>query len=354
MDSNTLAEKYQHDLSGVIRLVGTAADPPRFEWMNARDVFSTPMPPARWVVPAMELGPGRPCGLWGVGGAGKSWEAMEIERAVASGTKAFGHFDVTRGRVSHVSHELGQRAVRDRFRRLANGNAMKIDDFADNLRIVCLPKLFLNTPGAESEYAREFDGDTLVVIDSLRRALPGEKENDSEISNFLDILNRVSEKTGATFLVLHHCGKSQFDDKRLTARGSSAIMDGSGCVWLLEGKGAEPRRMEQVRAHDDGDGDCPSFGVELQRGDGSAATFPASRAPVRLVRQEASVIAADLRDQIRQYFRDNGDQPGKTALCKSMAVNRSLFFAAISELEKAGEIINVGTYRQPSLRLVTS
>ena len=56
----------------------------------------------------------------------KSWDAFEIERAVATGDSAFGRFDVRQGRVSHVSHELGERAVKERLRRLANGNNQRL------------------------------------------------------------------------------------------------------------------------------------------------------------------------------------------------------------------------------------
>lgn len=278
-------EEKAERLASVTR-IRTQVEP--FTWVDVSGIFAEPIAEPKWVVPAMEIGPGRPCGLWGLGGGGKSWDAMEIGRAVASGTKAFGFYEVSQGNVSHVSHELGLRAVRERYRRLANGNNMELEDFGDRLRICCLPKLFLNSPGAEDQYCRAFEGQSLVILDSLRRAVPGEDENSSEMSNHLDIMNRVSEKTGASFLVIHHCGKGEVTDKRLSGRGSTAIMDGSGCVWLLEGSGAGPRLMTQIRAHDDGDGECEPFYVEMQRVALPSVSFQASRAPVRLLRLDAA------------------------------------------------------------------
>lgn len=299
-------------VASVTPIHGGPSEP--FAWVDVTGIFAVPIPEPKWVVPAMELGPGRPCGLWGLGGGGKSWDGMEICQAVASGRKAFGHFDVTQGNVSHVSHELGLRAVRERHRRLANGNGMQLEDFGDRLRISCLPKLFLNTPGAEDHYCRAFEGQSLVLLDSLRRAVPGEDENSSEMSNHLDVMNRVSEKTGASFLVIHHCGKGEVSDKRLAGRGSTAIMDGSGCVWLLEGSGQGPRLMTQIRAHDDGDGECEAFYVEMERVARPEVAFQASRSPVRLKRLDSAQMGE--QQAVSQAMRvvANTEKAERTAL----------------------------------------
>jgi hypothetical protein len=187
---------------------------------------------------------------------------------------------VRQGNVSYLSHELGLRPITERHRRIANGRKLQLEDFGDRLRIAALPKIYLNS----------HDGVALVILDSLRRALPGADENASEISNYLDILNRVSDKTGATFLVLHHFGKGSVDDARLSGRGSSAIMDGSGCIWTLEGKDTAPRKMTHIRAHDDGDGGCKPFYVAMDRVVVPEPAFPTIKHPVRLAyREEAEM-----------------------------------------------------------------
>lgn len=330
-------------LASVTR-IGPQIEP--FAWVETNGIFAEPIAEPKWVVPDMEIGPGRPCGLWGLGGGGKSWDAMEVGRAVASGTKAFGHFDVTQGNVSHVSHELGLRAVRERYRRLANGHGMELADFGDRLRICCLPKLFLNSPGAEDQYCREFAGQSLVILDSLRRAVPGEDENSSEMSNHLDIMNRVSEKTGAAFLVIHHCGKGEVADKRLSGRGSTAIMDGSGCVWLLEGSGQGPRLMTQIRAHDDGDGECEPFYVEMQRValPEGCAQFQASRAPVKLVRLDAAEMGEQLAVSQAKRAVANSERAERTVLMlvrDTPGINKG-------QLEKA--VVNAKLLKQKDAR----
>lgn len=269
-----------------------------FRWMTWDKLSTTPLGDPPWVIPGLEIGPGRPCGLWGYGGTGKSWIAQAMVLCVAAGRKLFGAYDVRQGRVAHVSHELGTRALMERYRRLANGMVLHPDEIGERLVVSAYPKVYLNSRSAEEWYLREFDGCSLGVIDSLRRALPGEDENSSEMSNHLDMLSRVSDRTGCSFLTLHHVGKAGIakdrkaeDDKRGVGRGSSAIFDGSGCIWLVEGKGRGPRTLHQVRAHDDGDGDLEPVSIDLEVMGISAPLYEASREPVRVRALEAQEVA---------------------------------------------------------------
>lgn len=233
-----------------------------WEWGTAHDVLRSHLDPPVWLCEQLELGPGRPFGLWGYGGTGKTYIAQRLALSVASG-QPFLNLPVTKGRVRHVSWEMGRRAVRERYRALERGMGAHI---TEGLEVSTHPSIYLNSEGAEEIFLKEFDGYDLVILDSLRRACPGEDENSSAISNFLDVLTRVSERTGATFLLLHHSGKSSSErsSKETGGRGSSAIFDGSGAVWLVEGEGAGPRSMSQLRAHDDGDGGRDSIALTVQ------------------------------------------------------------------------------------------
>ena len=95
-----------------------------------------------------------------------------------------------------------------------------------------------------------------MLLDALRGATPGEDENDSKIRACLDILARVSEKTGATFAVDHHAGKPKdnHSDPRMVLRGSSSIFDACGCVLVLSGEKNEPRLVQQVKAPAEAEG----------------------------------------------------------------------------------------------------
>jgi hypothetical protein len=62
---------------------------------------------------------------------------------------------------------------------------------------------------------------TLIVVDTLARALQGGDENSSQdVGAFNDAVAALIESTGACVLVVHHSGK----DKTKGARGSSALL----------------------------------------------------------------------------------------------------------------------------------
>jgi hypothetical protein len=239
---------------------------PKDPWNLARTeaVFGDPLPALNWPVPGLELGPGRPCGLWGKPGTGKTLDAQEIGLATAVGGKAFGLFQCARGKVLHISYDFGTRAVRVRYRQLANGNGYNAQDIGDNLHTAVFPSVYLNSGDAEGAFARMCAGYALVIIDCLRDALPGVDENDSTIAAFLKVLARVSEAVGCTFLYLHHTRKGETDDPIDAGRGSGGIPAGSGTIWHLTGTGTEPRKMTHIRVHDDSKGYQPPFSVELQ------------------------------------------------------------------------------------------
>lgn len=280
---------------------------PLASWLGTQELLCGPLEEPRWVVPGLEIGPGRPGGLWGYGGTGKSWIAIALALCVAGGKK-FLSWDIKPGKVAHVSHELGTYVLKERYRRLASGMLIDSTDIEGNLKVCAYPRVYLNSPEAEDWYTRELDGHALCVIDSLRRALPGEDENDSGISNHLDMLARISDRIGVAFVVLHHSGKDavkpkqgQNEDKRGAGRGSSAIFDASSSVWLVEGAGKGPRHLTQIRAHDNGEGVAESFWVELLEVAVGDPMYQAHRKPQRLLQLDDAEVADRARKGKRKF-----------------------------------------------------
>lgn len=250
----------------------------RAHWRSWQDIAVAELKPMSWAVEGMQFGPGRPCGIWGYGGSGKTYVAQALGVAVASGQRFLGKFEVRRGLVAHISYELGFRSVQKRYRRLANGMLLEPYELDEKLMVLAHPDMYLNSNQIENWLKRELYGVDLCLIDSLRRALPGADENDSKISNYLDTLARVSEALSMTFVVIHHSGKSAVartehtpargqagpKDERGAGRGSSAIEDASGAVWKVEGHGNGPRKLVMMRTHEDADDWAAPFHVQLQ------------------------------------------------------------------------------------------
>src|SRR5690606_11381173 len=102
---------------------------------------------------------------------------------------------------------------------------------------------------------KELEGFSLCIIDSLRAAAPSIDENSSDVRRVLDVLNRVSEKTGCTCLVIHHARKPSKDSSggaRMAIRGSGAIYDACSSVLVFDGQKGLPTTVSHEKARNSG------------------------------------------------------------------------------------------------------
>lgn len=232
-----------------------------FVWIETPDIF-VDLPETKWIVDGLQLCPGRPAMCAAYGNSGKTLAAQSMLLALAAGLPIWGRFDTPQPRrVQHIDHEQGRHATLKRYQRLARGLNVTQDHLEHRLRVATFPRVYLNQPGAESEYTRACEGVDLVLLDALKGATPGEDENDSKIRECVDVLTRVSEKTGCAFWIIHHAGKPKASsngddaqDARAIPRGSSAIFDACGSVWAMVGKKGEPKLMSHAKAPAESEG----------------------------------------------------------------------------------------------------
>lgn len=204
-----------------------------FNFVSALEIFAE-LPPVQWCVERLRLAPGRVNMIGGYGYSGKTIGVQDLALCVAVGDEyVWGEFAPKQGRVVHIDHEQGFRATARRYQRLAYARGLSPHDIGNSLKLATLPETYITSQAAEDHYMRACDGATLCIIDSLRAATPGVEENDSAMRVYLDNLTRVSDRTGCTFLIIHHAGKGE-RDARETLRGTSAIFDACGTVFIFQ------------------------------------------------------------------------------------------------------------------------
>lgn len=306
---------------------GAAGDP--WRWNDTTTTLTAHLEPPVWLCESLQIGPGRPNGLVGYGGTGKSYIAMAFGLCVATGTPFLDH-PVAQGRVRWLSWEMGRPATLGRFRALANGMGLTVPD--GHLEVSTHPSAYLTTEGIEAVLVEELQGWDLVVLDSLRRMVPGVDENSSQVSQYLDILTRVSEHTGCTFLVLHHSGKSPADGSkrspRESARGSSAITDALGAMWVVEGEGAgAPRVMTHARAHEAAEGECEPITLTLTYPEVTGG-YPCGKRPLAVAR----VTQEELHEARRKQRRAKGNEDWNERLDFIVSLIRAEPLIAFSKL----------------------
>ncbi len=226
-----------------------------FEVVDADSIFA-PLPPINYVIQALDLCPGAPAIWAGYGYSKKTLAAQSAALAIGAGLgKVWDCFAAPRGRVLHLDYEQGGRLTRERYQRLAVPMMIGPGDVGDGLSLVTMPKLHLDAPQAEDAIARLVHGYTLVIVDSLRAAAPSVEENSSDARRPLDMLTRVSERTGAAFVVIHHARKpsqQQSGGAKMSIRGSGALFDACGSSLVFEGEKGKPTRVSHEKARASG------------------------------------------------------------------------------------------------------
>ena len=261
----------------------------RAEVTNAFGVAAGPISNAPFFVPASSLnrdfGPtpwlvrgliseGGVIGIIGEPKSTKSWMALELSCAIASGTPAFGEFVVARPRkVAYFFAEDHAQSVRNRIRSFAAARGLTYEALAKNL--------FVQPAGEHINLTRDEDvarivascrliGDDLgmLVLDPLRD-VHSAKENESDgMSDVMARLRLLKTLLKTTVTVPHHAKKP--DKGGGEARAGNDIRGSSAIYGALDGLLALRDLVEEQTA----DGTIFGNSVKCEvKGAKSAGTF---------------------------------------------------------------------------------
>ena len=178
----------------------------------------------RWLVE--ELWSERACGI--VGGepkCGKSFLALEIAVAVASGTPALGRFAVpTPGPVLLYAAEDDLVTVRERLDSITRARGVSLDTL--DLHVITAPSLRLDHEVDRKRLARTTAAlhARLLVLDPLVRLHRIDENAVSEIAPILAYLRAIERKLQTSVLLVHHARKAAGHIRAGQAlRGSSEL-----------------------------------------------------------------------------------------------------------------------------------
>lgn len=338
-----------------------------FQWEGTEEIMGE-LPPIRWVCRDLCIGPGRPTLVQGYGFSGKTMVLQSFALAIAAGLPAFGYFRVVQGRVLHVDYEQGKHATKRRYQRMAFAMKLTADDLGDRLQLTCFPAAYLTDTGIEARLTQECAGVAVCIIDSFRAAIPGQDENESTVRQFLDMLTRISEATGCSFIVIHHSGKGGKEkDSREKSRGSSSIFDACGTVIDLQAsKPFEPVKVSLVKASASNEGKPPEpFFVafrDVADNDGNdmrAGLLVEHQTAEQVEQPLAGAPAArfeSVRSKVLDFIRANPGAAGVEWVARRSALRVADVRGAMKELESEKVIVNLGTVKRPrySASIVTN
>lgn len=328
-----------------------------------------PLPPIPWVCEGLGLAPGAPSLIAGYGYSRKTMALQSLAVSVAAGKPVWGVYGARSGRVIHLDYEQGRRVTQERYQRLARGMGCELQDLpAGSLRVASMPRVYLDEAGIEDELVRLCTAVTVAIVDSLRAAFPHADENSSEVRNYLDILGRVSERTGCAFLVIHHARKPTRDDAGGTTyaiRGSSALFDACQSVYVFAGEKDAPtvvhHQKDRVRGVTLAD-----FGLtaeDLSGASGSRDGLRVTHLEAEQIAQSASALNAsrtrrrvdDVCEAVRGLIRRSGGQfgGGVRAMRVALGAAQDDVLSALSTMTTSGELTRGGSYHYPVWSIVT-
>ncbi len=218
---------------------------------------------AEWLISAVLPDKGLSA-LWGDPGSGKSFLALDMALAVASGGDWFGKASI-KGGVAYIAAE-GGRGVKKRLVAYRNRFGVPrglpfalipsaVDLCTEDHETEALIAELQEVAGAMSEPLR------LVVIDTLSRVMAGGNENDSQdMGALIRNADRIRQITGAHVMFVHHGGKDR--DKK--TRGHSSLFGALDCAIEVTVNETSGLRTAKIRKQKDGeDGACFTFKLDV-------------------------------------------------------------------------------------------
>lgn len=244
---------------------GSKATIERWPALTVSDIFR-PLEAVPYLVEPLDLCPGAPALVAGYGYSGKTLALQSLLLSVAAGLPVWGVYQAKRGRVLHIDYEQGSRLTRERYQRLAAAMMIDPDELHGQLELVSMPALYLDHASAERILTEKCAGVKLCCIDSLRACAPSLDENDSKFRGVLDMLTRISERTGCCFVMVHHARKPTENapgGSKMSIRGSGAIFDACSSVLVFEGEKGKPVKVNHEKARTRGK-PCDPFELHIE------------------------------------------------------------------------------------------
>ncbi len=311
--------------------------------MGVSEIFA-PLPAIPYLMEALDICPGAPALMAGLGFSAKTLLAHALGLAVACDAPAWGAYPVRSGRVLLLDYEQGSYLTRRRIQRMARGMGIVPD--GDALKIACMPRMYLDEKGEgkdaidpEEELTKLCRGVTLAVIDSLSASCPNLEENAASARKVLDMLGRVSEATGCTIIVIHHSRKpSQGAEggSRAAIRGSGALFDACGAVVTTERQSDGTIRISHEKARMSGKLVEPIYVSIVDTDDGGLA-INTKEGPKGGTKAGAKLDAT--KEAIVAYLTEHGTAASKNALKERIGGDRNKHYAAVAELVAEGVIV---------------
>lgn len=202
---------------------------------TAKDLMAEVIPPVKWVVPGILAE-----GLTVLGGKpkkGKSWMALDMAIAVATGGEFLGRKQLQQGDVLYLALEDNKRRLQDRIDTLITGDA------PDTLHLATeWSRLDQGGLNDIEKWIKDHPNARLIVIDTFEKVRKQRKSNANiyaEDYAACKSLKALADKHGLAILFIHHLRKEPAADPLDEVSGSTGLTGAVDGAMLLKRKARE-------------------------------------------------------------------------------------------------------------------
>jgi len=196
--------------------------------------------------------------MYGAPGSGKSFVALDLAFAVATGFTWF-NAEVHPGPVVWVAAEAAG-AMRNRARAYAQARGVQLE--TTDLRIMEQQLSLMDSTDTDAlAHVMADHPPALIIVDTLAAASGGADENSgADMNKVLANCRKLHEQTGALVLLIHHSGK----DESKGARGWSGMKAASRTELRLTHKAGSPFHVMEVTKQSEGiEGEKYAFKLQV-------------------------------------------------------------------------------------------
>jgi hypothetical protein len=284
-------------------------------------------------------------GWYGDGGSMKSMTMLHAARCVSRNEPIFGAYKINSpGGFLYLDKENGPLRLKIRCKSLH----ITKNDSIFFLSKQELTGVYINSIGFSDFLLRSIDTmnprPTIMCVDSWTRLLQtGKNENDAgDVANAMDILSEFAMKAKMSVFLIHHTRKPSPNDKseaKIRVRGSVDFINAVSTAFMLERKGIDVLRFEQVKSRDFQY--MPPCGIRAfwdNANDGRFCFEREGEAPTDLTKQQHAI------SEIPKFLITKGGNASKTEIVDALKwlASSKTITRALNSLESEGSLISTG------------
>ena len=182
----------------------------------------------------------------------KTFLDTELHLSIASGTPAFGVFDVPTPRTTcYIQREMGPSLWQDRLRRMILGRGLEVADVASRMLLITGHDVRVD----DADHMRRLTDSlltqhedlALITLDTFKKSHSANENDNTEMDAVMDVLLRIRDEFNIAIQLVHHTSKAQEATSFEQAMRGAVVMWGSSDdgIWLSRIK--DPEGEENIK-----------------------------------------------------------------------------------------------------------